>query len=436
MWRLPCPRSRFFLAVTVLVLAVPSMSVREAGSTLSSSLATVSGTLNPGDSSDFSFTIPKDLDDSLVHVTVNAVDPDLDRLSIVIDTEGWSTLDIQGDWWDSVGSLTAGGHTLTATSSPDAANPLTFTVEFYEIPTPPLTIQGTFPAQPYNLFAYVDVSVTAPGSYQISANAQTGNFAILIEGYDEIDVVGSTQRTLEFTESRVYMVTVQADVLGTGEAVAWSMTITPPGGNRTTGTTTTTTQQASSTSETTSSIVTTLTTESSVSETTSSVVSTSTMAVTTSTTSVAQVVTSEEPRAIHGVPCPVAAAFGSAMAPEVVYIRYVRDELIGSTPTGKTLVHAFNLFYYSWAPFLARVIEGSDLLRAVFRVLLLPLTGIIHLTALAFTALASMTGDRDLASILAFLAAASMTAGVYVALPAIATVNLERKIRDLVEIVS
>jgi len=131
-------------------------------------------------------------------------------------------------------------------------------------------------------------------------------------------------------------------------------------------------------------------------------------------------------------PCPIEAAYGSDMAPEVVYIRYVRDELIGSTPTGKALVHAFNIFYYSWAPPLAAAIAGSEILRAVFRALLLPLAGIVRVTAVTFSALASMTGNRDVASLLAFLGAASMSGGAYVALPALVTAKLERKIRRMV----
>jgi hypothetical protein len=117
------------------------------------------------------------------------------------------------------------------------------------------------------------------------------------------------------------------------------------------------------------------------------------------------------------------------MAPEVVYMRFVRDELIGSTQTGKTLVGAFNAFYYSWSPVLARGIEGSEVLRAFFRVLLLPLVGIVYMTAEAFACIAGTTGNRDVASLVAFLAAGSMSVATYVGLPLIAMAKFQQVAR-------
>ena len=123
------------------------------------------------------------------------------------------------------------------------------------------------------------------------------------------------------------------------------------------------------------------------------------------------------------------AAYASDQAPEVVYMRHVRDNLIGSTSTGRVLVEAFNGFYYSWSPWLAEAISASALLRAVFRVLLLPLIGIVHATALIFAAIGTMTGSADVASVIAFLAAASMTLVVYVALPVLGLAKLKDTIR-------
>jgi hypothetical protein len=112
-------------------------------------------------------------------------------------------------------------------------------------------------------------------------------------------------------------------------------------------------------------------------------------------------------------------------------MRYVRDQLISSTPPGRALVAAFNTFYYSWSPAVAELIAGNGLLRAVFRLLLLPLVGITHVTALLFMAMTLMTGQTDVASVLAFLAAAIMTIAVYVALPIVAVAKSKQTIREL-----
>jgi hypothetical protein len=96
-------------------------------------------------------------------------------------------------------------------------------------------------------------------------------------------------------------------------------------------------------------------------------------------------------------------------------MRQVRDQMIGSTPTGKMLVDAWNSFYYLWSPAVAAVIAGNELLRAAFRVLLLPLVAIIHVTGWAFAAL----GGGDFAAIMAFTLAAFLSTAAYVLLPAL-----------------
>jgi hypothetical protein len=117
------------------------------------------------------------------------------------------------------------------------------------------------------------------------------------------------------------------------------------------------------------------------------------------------------------------------MAPEVVYMRHVRDELIGSAPTGRILVDAFNTFYYSWSPSLARIIAANEALRAAFRVLLLPLVATVHVAALVFTTAAIITGRPDFASTVAFLFAACITLTTYVAFPVLSVAELIKAIR-------
>jgi hypothetical protein len=119
------------------------------------------------------------------------------------------------------------------------------------------------------------------------------------------------------------------------------------------------------------------------------------------------------------------AAYGSEMAPEVAYMRYVRDNLIGSTPTGKTLRNAFNAFYYSWSPPVAAAIAQSSDLQALFRFLLLPIVAIVHTTAWIFTTL----GGTDFASVVAFGVAAVLCVGTYIVLPVLTIRRAWKRIR-------
>ncbi len=125
------------------------------------------------------------------------------------------------------------------------------------------------------------------------------------------------------------------------------------------------------------------------------------------------------------------AAYGSGSSVEVAYMRYVRDHQIGSTPTGRVVVDWWNSFYYLWSPPIAQAIAPNPTLQAIFRVLLLPLVGTIHVTDAVFTAL----GGGDLASVAAFAVAAVMSTAIYILPPALAVGTAwrcwKRRRRDL-----
>jgi hypothetical protein len=131
------------------------------------------------------------------------------------------------------------------------------------------------------------------------------------------------------------------------------------------------------------------------------------------TTTTATVETTTQPSG-----CVIAtAAFGSEMAHDVAYMRFVRDKLIGSTNVGRILVKAFNEFYYSWSPPVARLIATNRIAQAVFRIILFPLTWIVKAAALLFTTVDSLTGNREGASVISFLFATSMSIACYVGAP-------------------
>jgi hypothetical protein len=228
------------ILILIALLAFLLVPVPRAISAAPTRLAVVSDTLSPPQEKDYTFSLSqtRDFEDFLFHVVVTANAPETDMLEITLDEgDTWWATQLQGDWWDAwgrygFGPLTAGEHTLTVATSIDAANAVTFTVEFYEIPTTPVALQGTFTAQPYNDVSYIHISLPEAGAYTVSADATAGNFALVPEApNDLIEVLGPMKSTLQIDEAGVYEFQVWADYLETGEATAWSFAIGSPTSN-------------------------------------------------------------------------------------------------------------------------------------------------------------------------------------------------------------
>jgi sugar lactone lactonase YvrE len=127
-----------------------------------------------------------------------------------------------------------------------------------------------------------------------------------------------------------------------------------------------------------------------------------------------------------GSPCLIATAtYGGSYAAEVVYMRHVRDDLIGSNEVGKILVTGWNKFYYSWSPPIAYTISESTGLKSIFSILLLPLLGMIHVIAFEYNIIAPFS--TELASIISFLTAAILATSIYIILPVFAMLKIRTR---------
>ncbi len=125
--------------------------------------------------------------------------------------------------------------------------------------------------------------------------------------------------------------------------------------------------------------------------------------------------TTQEPQN-QTIGCIIATAtYGSIMTPEVSYMRHVRDNMIGSNDLGRILVTGWNIFYYSWSPTLANIISNSETLQTLTRILLVPLTIIINLTAIIFSNIAFI--NLPLASAIAFYIGISLGLLTYFIMP-------------------
>lgn len=107
------------------------------------------------------------------------------------------------------------------------------------------------------------------------------------------------------------------------------------------------------------------------------------------------------------------AAYGSELAPQVQFLREIRDNTLLSTASGASFMTGFNQAYYSFSPAIAYLERENETFKGVVRVAITP-----ALYAMGVMALADPGSD---VSVVAFgLVAVSAMAGVYVAGPILA----------------
>jgi len=85
---------------------------------------------------------------------------------------------------------------------------------------------------------------------------------------------------------------------------------------------------------------------------------------------------------VQGGGCLIATAtYGSELASEVQFLRGFREERVMPTLAGRQFLYTFNMFYYSFSPKVARLIESDNSLRALSKAALYPLISILMFTA-------------------------------------------------------
>ena len=116
------------------------------------------------------------------------------------------------------------------------------------------------------------------------------------------------------------------------------------------------------------------------------------------------------------------AAYGSELAPQVQFLREIRDNTLLSTASGTSFMTGFNQFYYSFSPAVADLERENAVFRDAVRVAITP-----ALYTLNIMTLADQNSDS---SVLAFgLLAIAAMAGIYIAGPLLATRAIVRKIK-------
>ena len=89
-------------------------------------------------------------------------------------------------------------------------------------------------------------------------------------------------------------------------------------------------------------------------------------------------VSAEQPKSSGG--CLIATAtFGSELAPQVQFLREIRDNTVLSTTSGTSFMTAFNSFYYSFSPTIADLERQNPMFKETVKVAIIPLLSSLSL---------------------------------------------------------
>lgn len=115
------------------------------------------------------------------------------------------------------------------------------------------------------------------------------------------------------------------------------------------------------------------------------------------------------------------AAYGTELAPQVQFLREVRDNTVLSTDSGIAFMTGFNQLYYSFSPTIADWQRENPVLQESVRLLITPM-----MSTLSIMTLAEEGNDSQVLGL--GLSVIALNLGMYVAAPAIVAIKLKNKI--------
>ena len=118
------------------------------------------------------------------------------------------------------------------------------------------------------------------------------------------------------------------------------------------------------------------------------------------------------------------AAYGTEMAPQVQYLREIRDNTLLSTSAGSSFMGAFNDLYYAVSPQIADMERQNPVFREMVRVAITPM-----LTSLSLMSLAEEGSEASVLGVGMLVIA--LNAGMYVGMPALLGFKAYGKVRAM-----
>jgi len=115
------------------------------------------------------------------------------------------------------------------------------------------------------------------------------------------------------------------------------------------------------------------------------------------------------------------AAFGSEMAPQVQFLREIRDNTVLQTQSGSAFMTGFNQFYYSFSPTIADYERENPVFKEAVKITLTPL-----LTSLTLLQYADIDSESEMLGY--GIGIILLNIGMYFVVPAILVMKVRKKI--------
>jgi len=127
---------------------------------------------------------------------------------------------------------------------------------------------------------------------------------------------------------------------------------------------------------------------------------------------ICQVITDKEPETSGGGCLIATAAYGTELAPQVQFLREIRDNTVMSTASGTAFMTGFNQLYYSFSPTIADMERENPMFQEVVRAFITPMVSTLSIMTLA--------EDGSEVEVLGLgISVIALNLGMYIAAPAL-----------------
>jgi len=117
------------------------------------------------------------------------------------------------------------------------------------------------------------------------------------------------------------------------------------------------------------------------------------------------------------------AAFGTELAPQVQFLREIRDNTVMSTSSGAAFMTGFNQLYYSFSPTIADMERDNPMFQEVVRAFITPMISTLSIMTLA-------EDGNDVQVLGLGISVIALNLGMYIAAPAVAGFALSKRLKS------